>query len=265
MSTGLAEQRALQRKIYQLEADEKDEQIEEAWLEAIRKTYSGEASGFILGVPSDTGAGFRRGANLAPAALRERRLSAWPRHALSAPCFADVGDIRVIPHLLSEEMISSEQRRRAREALYEDPTAPFPVTPLGICQSALRHLIGPESDAIPIVLGGDHSISWPAFLAAFQRWERSAGERVGILHFDAHTDLLPDRLGVKYCFATWAYHANELLGRDGRLVQLGIRASGRDQAHWESTLGVHQIWADALRSQEDSGIEVIADQLIDHF
>ena len=58
----------------------------------------------------------------------------------------------------------------------------------------------------------------------------------GLLHFDAHTDLLQERLGIQYCFATWAYHANELLRRDGRLVQVGIRASGRSQSHWESSL-----------------------------
>ena len=66
------------------------------------------------------------------------------------------------------------------------------------------------------------------------------------MHPDAHTDLLSERLGVKYCFATWAYHANERLGRGGRLVQVGIRASGRPREHWEGTLGVKQFWADEI-------------------
>jgi agmatinase len=65
----------------------------------------------------------------------------------------------------------------------------------------------------------------------------------GIVQPDAHTDLLETRLGVKHCFATWSWHANELLGRKGRLTQVGIRASGRDKAHWESTLDVKQFWA----------------------
>ena len=66
---------------------------------------------------------------------------------------------------------------------------------------------------------------------------------------DAHTDLLPERLGVKICFGSWSYHANELLGRGGRLVQVGIRASRHDRAHWESTLGVRQFWADECRAR----------------
>jgi agmatinase len=58
---------------------------------------------------------------------------------------------------------------------------------------------------------------------------------------------------VKYCFATWAYHANELVGRGGRLVQVGVRASGRPRAHWESTLGVRQFWADDLAALGGGG------------
>ncbi len=45
---------------------------------------------------------------------------------------------------------------------------------------------------------------------------------------------------MKYCCATWSYHANGRLGRGGRLVQVGVRASGHDREHWESTLGVRQ-------------------------
>ena len=83
---------------------------------------------------------------------------------------------------------------------------------------------------------------------------------LGVVQIDAHTDLLPERLGVKICFATWAYHANELLGRGGRLVQVGIRASSRDRAHWESTMGVRQFWAEEVRAR---GVAVI-DEIVAH-
>ena len=69
------------------------------------------------------------------------------------------------------------------------------------------------------------------------------------MQIDAHTDLLEERLGVKYCFATWAYHANELLGRGGKLVQVGIRASRHDREHWERTCGVKQFWAEEIRQR----------------
>ena len=62
-----------------------------------------------------------------------------------------------------------------------------------------------------MMLGGDHSVSWPVMDAMLAK-EPDGNADVGIVHFDAHTDLLPQRLGVPYCFATWAFHANERTG-----------------------------------------------------
>ena len=70
---------------------------------------------------------------------------------------------------------------------------------------------------------------------------------------------MPERLGVKYCFATWAYHANDLLGRGGRLVQVGVRASGQPREHWERTLGVRQFWAAEIAAR---GEAVILDDIV---
>jgi len=133
---------------------------------------------------------------------------------------------------------------------------------LAICRAALDYAYAQNADLVPIVLGGDHSVGWPAFASAHAHWEKNRGRKIGLLHFDAHTDLLAERLGVKYCFATWAWHANELLGRDGRLVQVGIRASGRDQQHWETSLGVRQYWA---REAQERGPEALAEEIAQHF
>ena len=67
---------------------------------------------------------------------------------------------------------------------------------------------------------------------------------------------------MKYCFATWAWHANQLLGEDGRLVQVGIRASGRDREHWESTCNVRQYWAQEAR---ELGAVEVGRQIIERF
>jgi hypothetical protein len=61
---------------------------------------------------------------------------------------------------------------------------------------------------------------------------------------------------VEHCFATWSYHVNDQLGRDGRLVQVGIRASGRDRAHWEG-LGVRQLWAAECLRDERAAIDAV--------
>lgn len=253
VSTGLAAQRALQRRIYEVVHDEA---IEHAWRIGLERLD--EARVVLLGVPSDAGAGFVRGANQGPAAIRERLLSRAETPYL-VDGVMDVGDVRVVPQLLSDEMLSAAQIAATRRALYDRADVDLPVSPLDLCARALEHVHALAPRAVPIVLGGDHSVAWPAFAAAMR-----GGRRLGLLHFDAHTDLLPERLGVRFCFATWAYHANELLGRDGRLVQVGIRRSGKPREHWESTLNVRQYWPEELAARgHDAG--AVADEIIERF
>ncbi len=104
-------------------------------------------------------------------------------------------------------------------------------------------------------------MTWPVISALATAHDETSDGSWAIVHPDAHTDLLPERLGVKYCFATWAYHANDRLGRGGRLVQVGIRASGRPREHWEGTLGVKQFWADEIHAR---GGAAVIEAVIDH-
>ena len=255
VSTGLDEMQSLQRAIYGA-ASTAD--IALCWRNALEGLPQARVA--LLGVPSDTGAGFVRGANQGPAGIR-KFLLADTQHVVHGSGVVDAGDVRVVPHLLSREMTSEDQLRRSRAALYDDADSQLPVTPLDQTLLALELLRKLRPDIVPIVLGGDHSVGWPAFAAA----HASAIERdlhVGLLHFDAHTDLLQERLGVRYCFATWAYHANELLQRDGRLVQVGIRASGKSREHWESTYNVRQYWPEEYLARS---IGDIADEISERF
>ncbi len=219
------------------------------------------ARAFLLGIPSDVGAGFRRGANLGPQAIREALLDADPGFPERAARdgLVDLGDVFVVPQLLHDDMLSDAQREASRLALYPDTPpeirAALPVSSLSIAERAIDLVFALNPGIAPLVLGGDHSTAWPV-VAALARARR---EPWGIVQSDAHTDLLAERLGVRYCFATWSYHANDLLGRGGRLVQVGIRASRRDRAHWEGTLGVRQFWAEACLARPAEAIdEVIA-------
>ncbi|MEM9488000.1 MAG: arginase family protein [Myxococcota bacterium] len=254
ISTGVRETRALQRAVYGADSDE---QVAERWRAALRRLPGARVA--VLGVPSDCGAGFTRGANRAPSVLRQTLLTE-PSHPAFMSGVLDIGDIRVVPHLLSDDMLSAEQIAASRAGLYGNADSDLPVSPLDMCARVLDHVYALSPDIAPVVIGGDHSVGWPAFARAHAHAEGRRGQRLGLLHFDAHTDLLAERLGVRYCFATWAYHANELLARDGRLVQVGIRASGHDRDHWESTLGVRQYWPDEIagRSGAEIGDEIVA-------
>jgi agmatinase len=221
------------------------------------------ARGVILGVPSDVGAGFVRGANLGPQVIRAALITEipdWPKRAAAAGII-DVGDVFVVPQLLHDDMLSEAQLQASRAAVYPDVDPEvrrhLPVSPLSIAERAFDLIFAQNPQVAPFVIGGDHSTAWPV-VAALARARR---DRWAIVQPDAHTDLLESRLGVKYCFATWSYHANDLLGRDGRMVQIGTRASGRDRAHWESTLGVRQFWAQECREHPARTLDAIIDHL----
>jgi arginase family enzyme len=253
VSTGRAAPLELQRRYY---AADTDEDVTRRFLETLDRIP--QARVVLLGVPSDTGAGFRRGANLGPQAIRQQLLAqdpSWQEYCAQNGIL-DVGDVFVVPQLLADEMLSSDQLDRARAALYPDVPAAqrsaLPVSPLSIAERALRLVLTAAPNAKPFVLGGDHSCAWPAVKAL-----HDLGRRFCIVQPDAHTDLLAERLGIQMCFATWTFHANELLGRSGRVIQVGIRASRRPKEHWESTLGVRQFWADEIRANPERLLDAV--------
>jgi arginase family enzyme len=220
------------------------------WREQLERVVGARFA--MLAIPSDTGAGIMRGAARGPEAIRS---------ALGRAPVLDLGDVMSIPQLLDEEMLSDSQRARCQDALWPELPEPerraLPVSPLGMAERVRRLLLLLAPKLRLLMLGGDHTVTWPVLSPLLE----GKTEDLGIVHFDAHTDLLPERLGIRYCFATWAHHANQKLGGGQRMIQLGIRASARTREHWEQTQGVKQIWADEARALEP---HALARRVVDH-
>jgi arginase family enzyme len=257
VSTGRVAQERLSARLY---GASQPVDVAKAWRHHLERLP--EAKVVILAIPSDCGAGLVRGAAFGPQALRLGLLETAPDLLkVGWPDVLDIGDVAVIPHLLHDEMVSDAQKAASRAALYPglDPgaAADLPVAPLSIAERALERVFDLNPRAKLLILGGDHSVAWPVVAAL----KRRRAPDLGIVQPDAHTDLLPERLGVRFCFATWAFHANDLVGRAGRLVQVGVRASGRTQAHWEETLGVKQYWAAEVATR---GGAAVIDEIVAH-
>lgn len=257
VSTGRAEQEQLQQRLY---GAANTTEVDARFREALARIAKAKA--IVLGIPSDVGAGFRRGANLGPQAMRTallEQLPSFPDRAADLG-IVDIGDVFVVPQLLHDDMLAESQKAATRAALYpnvpDSVRATLPVSPLSIAERALDLVFSLNPKVAPVVLGGDHSTAWPVVSAL----SRARKDRWGVVQPDAHTDLLEHRLGIKICFATWSWHMNELFQRDGRLVQVGTRASRHDRGHWESSLGVRQFWADECL-RDPSGV---LDRLIAH-
>jgi len=219
----------------------------EAWEEGFQKIRRVES--ILFGVPSDTGAGIMKGANFGPIGIREAYLEQYGSYPKG---LIDLGDVICVPHFLHDDMLSVPQKLATRQELYPGQTEELPVSPLSIAEAALKAILELNPQAKVYVLGGDHSVSWPAMVYCHQRF----GKEFGVLHFDAHTDLMTKRLGVDFCFATWAYQALQFL-KPHHLVQVGIRSSSKTKAQWAELHPVLQFWSYDVLGKEDQVIESI--------
>ncbi|MBL7665889.1 MAG: arginase family protein [Bacteriovoracaceae bacterium] len=228
------------------------EEVNQAWKKQVEKLFRSPKH-VLLGVTSDAGGGILRGANWGPLYLREEL---YKNEQLP---LVDVGDVRTIPHLLDDKYLNSETIRLCQEALYGKANH-LPVSPLSITEHFCKnfYLQFPKNKILG--LGGDHSVSYPLC----NEWllhKKNQKKKVAVIHFDAHTDLLNTRLGIERCFGTWAYQILGQLAAPDHLIQIGIRSSGRDKAHWENTLGIKQFWANEIKTL---GVNNILEQIIIH-
>ncbi len=217
------------------------------WAEHVQDLLDKSLPFYILGAPSDAGAGICRGSNHGPQYLREE-LYRRSKHFTSL----DLGDLPVIPQLSDDDLLSEEQKRRSGTALWgADYESKMPVSPLNLLDASLQSLWHRRANARVFVVGGDHSLS-EAVVRALDAQKKVSD--LAVLHLDAHTDLLEERFGIRHCFATWAAHAIRRLPQPNAWVQVGIRVSGKDKNHWENKFGLKQLWAAEVLKQKPENL-----------
>ncbi len=167
----------------------------------------------LVGLPWDASSSFLFGAAEAPPAIRAALFSpagnpfAENGRDLSGP--AGLGD--------AGDLLLPESAPAAREAI----------------EAGVAALLG--TGARPIVLGGDHSVTYPVL--------RALGPRhpgLTILHIDAHPDLYEEFEGDRFSHACpFARICAE--GLAARLVQVGIRTRTEHQRRQAARFGVETI------------------------
>ena len=148
----------------------------------------------LIGILSDANSSYKRGSAAAPGFIR-RSLHSGSANLCSETGvdltgnsrFVDVGDRQVKDDAESFLAIENEINQ---------------ITARG---------------ALPLILGGDHAISYPVLRAIY-----SVHGPVNILHFDAHPDLYDDYEGNPWSHASPFARIMEN-GLASRLVQVGIR------------------------------------------
>ena len=241
----------LQKKMYGPDAVQNN-RVREIWEQSLTNLLP-QSKCVIFGIPSDCGGGIQRGANWGPLFLRETLINS--KDELNA---YDIGDVRVIPHLLHDKYLNEETIKKCRTGLYQDEKINLPVSPLSIAYDFAQGFHEQFPTKSIFMIGGDHSVSYP-MVRAYLEAKKQQGKKVALVHFDAHTDLLEERLGIDICFGTWTSQVIPFLETPKHLIQIGIRASGKERTHWEAKFGHTQIWAQEIF---DRGASAIADDIV---
>ena len=163
----------------------------------------------MLGAPFDMGTQYRAGARFGPRAIREASTLFSFGHG-GAYDFED--DISYMP-VDQVRMVDIGDA----DMIHTDTTQSHDNIEKGV-----RAIL--DAGALPVVLGGDHSVHIPCIRAFADQ------EPVHIIHIDAHLDFVDERHGVRYGHGNPLRRASEMKHVTG-FSQLGIRnvsSSNRD-------------------------------------
>ena len=163
----------------------------------------------VLGAPNDMGTQWRSGARFGPRGIREASTLFSFGHAGAYDFEDDVlyltkDEVRMVDvgdaDIIHTDMVKSNVN----------------------IELAVRKLL--QRGAMPVVLGGDHSVHAPVIKAFAGRGP------IHILHVDAHLDFVNERHGVRYGHGNPLRRASEMEHISG-MTQIGIRnvsSSNRD-------------------------------------
>lgn len=172
----------------------------------------------VLGHPFDTGVTYASGTRFGPEAIRSRstRIHSY-NPALDLDVFdylsgVDSGDLRTVPGFIEESY-----------QMVEEQLIPYF-----------------QNGIVPIILGGDHSITLPHLRAAAKKFGK-----IQLLHFDAHSDTWDTSFGgKKYTHATMFRRAvEEKIVDSKRSIQIGMRQYSKKDLIEQRDLGYEVITA----------------------
>ena len=202
---------------------------------------AGQIEVAVGGIPWDSTTTSRTGAHLGPQAIR-RCDSAYSvplerpsQHTRIDPFehlrMADYGDAQVVP---------------------ADPA----TTAVNI-----RRFVGEilNGGALPILLGGDHWVTWPTVSAVAEFYGKGS---VGLVHFDAHPDTAPFEPGSMGDHGTCIRQLVESGSIEGaNIVQIGIRGywPGPEVTSWMEQQGIRTHYMAEIL---ESGFDEVLDRAV---
>ncbi len=193
----------------------------------------------IVGAPIDETVTYRPGARFGPRAIRLADVGGGTKrpnmdlgvNAFDVLTVVDYGDAEIVP---------ADQKRS---------------------HEAIRRAVGEicSAGAIPIVLGGDHSIAHPDVGAVAAHLKPAT---LGLVHFDAHADNAPSLWGVTLSHGTPMRLLVEEGSLEGRnIVQIGLRGYWPDPEDFEWARGQGFRWH-LMEEISQRGMDAVMDDVV---
>jgi agmatinase len=196
----------------------------------------------IIGAPFDWGTSYRAGARFGPRAIRDADYLGFDGYRPHLPTgidplgeleVVDAGDVLVIPGAVEKSL---DRIAAAVEAIA-------------------------AAGAVPIVLGGDHTITYANATGV----ARAAGfGKVALIHFDAHADTGQTQYGQLYGHGTPMRRLIESGAVPGdRFVQIGLRGYWPDPETFAWMRDQHMRFF-TMNEITDRGLPVVVDEAVEH-
>jgi formimidoylglutamase len=209
------------------------------WITDPAELRAREVDVAIIGAPFDDAVSHRSGARFGPRAIREAQYTSGSINSLQLGVepfevlnVVDAGDANIVPSWIE----------RAHAVIYR------------------KVLEVAGTGAIPIILGGDHSITWPSATAIAELHRPGS---IGIVHFDAHADTAADDWGVLAGHGAPMRRLIESGAVKGKnFVQVGLRGYWPpvDVFEWMQEQGLRYHF---MKEIEERGAEAVIAQAID--
>lgn len=126
-------------------------------------------------------------------------------------------------------------------------------------QESLSSLFTQHPNMIPVIFGGDHSITAPAVKAFIKR---HPGKKVGIIHFDAHHDVRNYEDGGVSNGTPFRTILESGVVEGKHIVQIGIRGFMNSKAYHDYVKS-HGVTVFTSRDVRRQGIDTILDQALE--
>jgi len=181
---------------------------------------AGPGASILLGCPLDATSCFRAGTRFAPESIRK---ASWTLETYSPYLKADLDEI----------------------AFHDAGSLELRQGDLSFSLEAIEAAVAEigQNGSKPLLLGGEHLITYPALKALKGRFEG-----IQIVHFDAHCDLRDEYEGQRLSHATVMKRVSDLGG--SKVFSIGIRSGTRQEFEEVLLVGSPQLLAARLAREK---------------